>query len=172
MTTAPHDSQLLKGVLPTLVLAALAAGESYGYELVTRLQTAGLGSLTTGTVYPVLTRLERDGLLEAHLVPSTSGPARKYYRPTRAGCAALSDGVAGWAALDAVVRALASGASPASSAPDAARGSAGATTPGTANTASPTSTSSPSSLSSPPPSSPPSPPPSPSPSPSTTGADR
>ncbi|ACZ22820.1 predicted transcriptional regulator [Sanguibacter keddieii DSM 10542] len=150
--TAPHDTQLLKGVLPTLVLAALAAGESYGYELVTRLQAAGLGSLTTGTVYPVLTRLERDGLLAAHLVPSTSGPARKYYRPTPAGHASLTDGVAGWTALDAVVRALASGASPASSASDAAWGSAGATTPGTATTASPS--------------------PSPSPSPSTTGADR
>lgn len=134
MTTPQHDTQLLKGVLPTLVLAALSAGESYGYELVTRLQAAGLGALTTGTVYPVLTRLERDGLLEAHLVPSTSGPARKYYRPTRAGRASLSDGVAGWAALDAVVRALASGASPASSASDAVWGSAGATTPGTATT--------------------------------------
>ena len=142
MTTAPHDTQLLKGVLPTLVLAALAADESYGYELVTRLQAAGLGSLTTGTVYPVLTRLERDGLLEAHLVPSTSGPARKYYRPTPAGHASLIDGVAGWAALDAVVRALASAASSPVSAPGTPPTGRAATTPGT------------------------------SPSPSTTGADR
>ena len=144
MTTAPHDTQLLKGVLPTLVLAALAAGESYGYELVTRLQAAGLGSLTTGTVYPVLTRLERDGLLEAHLVPSTSGPARKYYRPTPAGHASLTDGVAGWAALDAVVRALASTASSPVNTPGTPPTGRAATTPGT----------------------------SPSPSPSTTGADR
>ena len=52
-----RDPQLLKGVLPMLVLTLLDREESYGYELVTRLQAAGLHGIATGTVYPVLTRL-------------------------------------------------------------------------------------------------------------------
>ncbi|WP_225753029.1 PadR family transcriptional regulator [Actinotalea sp. Marseille-Q4924] len=100
-----HDPQLLKGVLPMLVLRLLVEAESYGYELVTRLRAAGLEQITTGTVYPVLGRLERDGLLASRLVASPSGPARKYYRPTDDGAAHLAGAEAAWAALAAVVAA-------------------------------------------------------------------
>lgn len=98
-----RDPQLLKGVLPLLVLRLLVGAESYGYELVTRLRAAGLETITTGTVYPVLGRLERDGLLASRLVASSSGPARKYYRPTDDGVAQLARAEAGWAELAAVV---------------------------------------------------------------------
>lgn len=98
----PRDPQLLKGVLPMLALAALAHEETYGYELVTVLREAGLDDLSTGTLYPVLTRLERDGLLTSRLVASTSGPARKYYRPSDLGLRALADQHAAWADLVAV----------------------------------------------------------------------
>ena len=74
-----RDPQLLKGVLPILVLTLLDQEESYGYELVTRLQGGGLHGIATGTVHPVLTRLEREGRLSSRLVPSAAGPARKYY---------------------------------------------------------------------------------------------
>ena len=87
--TSDRDPQLLKGVLPMLTLAALTRDESYGYELVAALRAAGLAELSTGTLYPVLTRLERDGLVTSRLVASSSGPARKYYRPSDAGLAAL-----------------------------------------------------------------------------------
>ena len=46
-----------------LVLALLTEAESYGYTLVTRLQADGLGDIAAGTIYPVLARLERDGLI-------------------------------------------------------------------------------------------------------------
>lgn len=101
-----RDPQLLKGVLPMLVLLLLTERESYGYELVTRLQADGLADIATGTVYPVLTRLEREGLVSSHLVASSSGPARKYYRPTSAGAAQLADAVRGWSHLTATVRAV------------------------------------------------------------------
>ena len=78
----PRDPQLLKGVLPMLVLALLSERESYGYELVTRLHDGGLDDLAAGTLYPVLNRLERDGQISSRLVASTAGPARKYYLPT------------------------------------------------------------------------------------------
>ena len=104
--TTHRDPQLLKGILPTLVLALLRTEESYGYELVTRLQAGGLADVATGTVYPILTRLERDGAITSRLVASSSGPARKYYAPTPAGAERLADGLAAWRELTHVVDTL------------------------------------------------------------------
>jgi PadR family transcriptional regulator PadR len=98
-----HDPQLLKGVLSLLLLQLLAERESYGYEVVQRLHASGLTDVLEGTVYPALSRLEREGRVTARLVSSNSGPARKYYRPTGAGYAALVDGAASWSALVDVV---------------------------------------------------------------------
>jgi PadR family transcriptional regulator PadR len=98
-----HDPQLLKGVLSPLLLALLAERESYGYQLVQHLRRLGLSGLAEGTVYPALARLEREGRIRARLVRSRSGPARKYYRPTAAGYAALADGAAAWRRLSATV---------------------------------------------------------------------
>jgi PadR family transcriptional regulator PadR len=98
-----HDAQMLKGVLGLLLLRLLAAREDYGYSLVLRLQEHGFAELAEGTVYPALTRLESQGLLEARLVRSTSGPARKYYRPTEAGLAELARAGRAWRDLAAAV---------------------------------------------------------------------
>jgi PadR family transcriptional regulator PadR len=98
-----HDPQLLKGVLSLVLLHLLAEQESYGYEVVQRLHAIGLTDVLEGTVYPALSRLEREGRLTARLVASTAGPARKYYRPTPAGYAALRGGTADWGALAAIV---------------------------------------------------------------------
>jgi len=102
-----HDAQLLKGVLSLLLLHVLAERESYGYEIVHRLQEIGLTDVAAGTVYPALSRLERERRLIARLVTSTEGPARKYYRPTPAGYSALAEGTAQWTGLaDLVSRQL------------------------------------------------------------------
>ncbi|QHT56559.1 PadR family transcriptional regulator [Cellulomonas sp. H30R-01] len=98
-----RDPQLLKGVLPMLVLATLGRGESYGYELVTRLQDAGLTDLAAGTLYPVLNRLEREGRVSSRLVASSAGPARKYYVPTDAGTAELARAQRSWQRLAGTV---------------------------------------------------------------------
>lgn len=98
-----HDPQLLKGVLSVLVLCLLAERESYGYQLVQRLREAGLSEISDGTIYPALTRLEREGRVTSRLVASRAGPARKYYRPTEAGYAALAQGAANWLSLTDVV---------------------------------------------------------------------
>lgn len=107
MTTDERDPQLLKGVLPMLVIGLLGVAESYGYELVTRLRAAGLEGIAPGTVYPTLTRLEREGRLTSRLVPSPSGPARKYYRPTPEGEAHYANALTAWGELGAVVAAVA-----------------------------------------------------------------
>jgi PadR family transcriptional regulator PadR len=94
-----HDPQLLKGVLSLLLLQLLAERESYGYEVVQRLHEIGLVDVLEGTVYPALSRLEREGRLSARLVASASGPARKYYRPTPAGYETLAEGRDEWSAF-------------------------------------------------------------------------
>lgn len=98
-----HDAQLLKGVLGLLLLRLLDEREDYGYALVVRLRELGFDDVAEGSVYPALTRMERHGLLAAHLVPSTSGPARKYYRVTPAGAVELERATQAWSDLVATV---------------------------------------------------------------------
>jgi PadR family transcriptional regulator PadR len=82
-------SQMRRGALEYCVLALLRDGERYGFELVRRLGDSD-GLLTSeGTVYPLLSRLRRDGVVETSWRESTSGPPRRYYRLTRAGSLAL-----------------------------------------------------------------------------------
>jgi PadR family transcriptional regulator len=101
-----HDPQILKGILSPVLLRLLAERESYGYELVQRLHDIGLTGVADGTVYPALTRLEREGRVVARLVSSRTGPARKYYRPTPIGYDALVAGANGWRALTRIVTPL------------------------------------------------------------------
>lgn len=72
-------------------------GEAYGYELAKGLETAGLGEIKGGTLYPLLNRLERDGLVETVWRDGHQGPDRKYYQITTLGESALSEAGAAWA---------------------------------------------------------------------------
>ena len=103
MADESHDPQLLKGVLSLLLLHLLAERESYGYEIVQRLHGIGLTDVATGTVYPALSRLEKERWLSARLVASAEGPARKYYRPTPAGLKTLRLATSRWNSLVAIV---------------------------------------------------------------------
>jgi PadR family transcriptional regulator PadR len=100
---AAHDPQMLKGVLPLLLLRLVGEADDYGYSLVLRLHERGLTELTEGTVYPALSRLESRGLLGSRLVPSLSGPARKYYELTPTGSEELARGVSAWQSLAGTV---------------------------------------------------------------------
>lgn len=101
-----HDPQMLKGVLGLLLLHLLAEQEDYGYAIVVRLHESGFTDLSEGTVYPALTRLESQGLLEARLARSSSGPARKYYRPTADGRSEMDRADRRWHQLVATVAAI------------------------------------------------------------------
>ena len=82
------EVQLKRGVLELCVLAHLAAADNYAYEIATFLaREIGMGE---GTIYPLMRRMQSDGLLDDYLVESPSGPPRRYYRLTRAGRARLS----------------------------------------------------------------------------------
>jgi len=83
-------AQMRKGTLQYCVLALLADKERYGFDLVRSLaETDGMVT-SEGTIYPLLSRLRRDGLVETTWRESTSGPPRRYYRLTKAGAAALA----------------------------------------------------------------------------------
>ena len=100
-------SQLLRGVLDLCLLAVVEEEPAYGYEMTKRLRARGLSIVGEGSIYPLLGRLERNGLVETHRAASNGGPPRKYYRASRKGKRALAAGVSEWrAARDAVDAAL------------------------------------------------------------------
>lgn len=69
----------MAAALDICLLAFIAEKERYGYELIKSLEEEGLELVKEGTVYPLLRRMEREGLIRGRLVPSADGPARKYY---------------------------------------------------------------------------------------------
>ena len=104
------DIQLKKGVLGFCVLAVLARGENYAYEIAAKLSDAiGMGE---GTIYPLMRRMQSDGLVETYLVESSSGPSRKYYRLTPQGHEALRAQTEEWRGFSRAVDALLTPTSP------------------------------------------------------------
>jgi PadR family transcriptional regulator PadR len=81
-----------------LVLGVLQHGASYGYDIVRQFNEAADGAFTwqEGTVYPVLHKLERDGLVRSRWQESEAGRKRKYYSLTPTGRQALQAGAREW----------------------------------------------------------------------------
>ena len=101
-----NEVQLKRGVLELCVLAHLATADNYAYEIATFLaREIGMGE---GTIYPLMRRMQTEGLLENYLVDSPTGPPRRYYRVTRAGRARLQAQLESWQtfsrAIDRIVR--------------------------------------------------------------------
>ena len=85
--TESIQTQLRKGVLELCVLTLLSRGDSYGYEIASRLmQEVGMGE---GTIYPLMRRMQDDGQVSTYLMEAPGGPPRKYYRITETGRATL-----------------------------------------------------------------------------------
>lgn len=101
------EIQLKKGVLALCVLALLKRGDSYAYEIASRL--AHDIDMGEGTIYPLMRRMQTDGQVETYLVESSSGPSRKYYRLTEAGVASLQAQTAEWGAFTRAVDAILAG---------------------------------------------------------------
>lgn len=101
--------QLRKGLVELCVVAALSDGEAYGYQILQQLgQVEGL-AITESTVYPILARLAREGLVKVRAAPSPSGPPRRYYRLTSLGRARLREMGEAWTDIEAAVNALLEG---------------------------------------------------------------
>jgi PadR family transcriptional regulator PadR len=89
-------SQLLKGILDGCVMAVIEKEPVYGYELSRKLQEIGLADVSEGTIYPILLRLQKNGLIKGELQPSEAGPNRKYYKLTAEGKESLNTIVYEW----------------------------------------------------------------------------
>jgi len=82
---------LVAATLKPIALSVLSDGETYGYQIIDRILKLSRGkiSLTTGTLYPFLHRLEAEGLVESSWKEAVDAPNRKYSRLTRKGRRAL-----------------------------------------------------------------------------------
>jgi PadR family transcriptional regulator PadR len=100
-------AQARRGVLELCVLALIGRQPSYGYELATQLAALGQPlAAPEGTLYPLLRRLQRDGLIAATWQESRDGPPRKYYHLTPAGRPLLHAQLSEWHALTRAVAEL------------------------------------------------------------------
>jgi PadR family transcriptional regulator, regulatory protein PadR len=104
------ETQLRKGVVELAVLASIGRAETYGYRIVEQLQKLKGLELTESTVYPVLTRLARDGLLAVRADASPSGPTRRYYRLTPEGQRRLRQLATSWRTVSQSLSTLMEGA--------------------------------------------------------------
>jgi DNA-binding PadR family transcriptional regulator len=106
-----NEKELLGASTSLLVLACLRIGPSYGYEILKSLNAGGDGLFEwqEGTLYPVLHRLQKDGLVRAQWQDADAkagGRRRKYYYITAKGRSALTQQAAKWNALDSLVKKL------------------------------------------------------------------
>ncbi len=101
-----RTAQIRRGVVEFAVLGLLARGERYGSQVVDELATQPALALTAGTVYPLLSRLLKAGLIASTWQESPVGPPRKYYRLTEAGRSAHAAQRAAWVAVRDALDAL------------------------------------------------------------------
>ena len=104
------NTQLLKGVLDLAVLAVVDDEDGYGYDVVRRLRAGGLDDVGDASVYGTLRRLYAAGALTSYVVPSESGPHRKYYGITPSGRSQLKTQRDDWAQFSTTVTNLLQGA--------------------------------------------------------------
>ena len=108
-STAAWPTEWLRGALGVCVLHVIAGGPTYGYAIASALADAGLGTVKGGTLYPLLARLEQEGLVAATWREGTGGPGRKYYAITPTGSARLLDLRTDWSTFAQRVTAIIDG---------------------------------------------------------------
>nr|WP_209010511.1 PadR family transcriptional regulator [Clostridium aminobutyricum] len=97
---------MLKGTLEGCILKVISENETYGYEISQQLKQYGFYEVSEGTIYPLLLRLEKSGLIEAEYRESSLGPKRKYFSITENGLNEMKTFLAGWKELEKAVNRL------------------------------------------------------------------
>jgi PadR family transcriptional regulator, regulatory protein PadR len=103
MSHETWQEQLRRGTLDLAILLTVASGPRYGLAIIQHLEGFTDLVVTEGTIYPILGRLAREGLLEANWVEGEAAHPRKYYTLTRAGAARLETMTAEWRAFVAKI---------------------------------------------------------------------
>lgn len=97
---------MLKGILEGYILKIISNEEIYGYEIAQQLQEYGFSSISEGTIYPLLLRLEKNGLIIAQYRESSIGPKRKYFSISDSGQRELDQFWLNWRELERAVNQL------------------------------------------------------------------
>ena len=97
------SSQMLKGILQGIMLMILDKGPEYGYGLSKKMNHYGFENVPKGTIYPLLTTIEKRGLLVSKIKKSDEGPDRKYYFITAEGQIAKKEFINEWGQLQTTV---------------------------------------------------------------------
>ncbi len=98
MNIEKTKAQMRKGVLELCTLAIISENDAYASDIIEKLKSSDL-IVVEGTLYPLLTRLKNDGLLQYRWEESTSGPPRKYYQLTKEGQESLDSLKESWKEL-------------------------------------------------------------------------
>ena len=85
------STQLRKGMLELCILNTIRGTSLYGYDIVRKLRNIDGLVISEGTIYPILSRLKREGFVQTTIKESTEGPPRKYYELTSKGEKILSE---------------------------------------------------------------------------------
>lgn len=93
---AAWPSDWLRATLGILALRALSRGPSYGYAIISELESRGFGAVKGGTLYPLLSRFEAAGLLSTEWRAGDGGPGRKYFALTDLGRSELTRSSSEW----------------------------------------------------------------------------
>ena len=99
MSHETWQEQLRRGSLDLAILLTVSSGPRYGLSIIQHLEAFTDLVVTEGTIYPILGRLTRDGLLDATWVEGEAPHPRKYYRLTRAGAKRLEHMTREWRAF-------------------------------------------------------------------------
>ena len=102
-------NQVRKGMLELCILNEIRGQRMYGYEIVRRLRKIDGLIISEGAIYPILSRLKRQGFVETSIQESAEGPARKYYELTRQGRQMVSRMNDYWRAISAVTDSIEKG---------------------------------------------------------------
>jgi len=101
------SSQILKGILEGCLLSIIAKKETYGYEMTEKLSKYGFTMVSEGSIYPLLLRMKKEGLVTVSQkkLPS-GGPTRKYYSLSTKGYDELEEFKKNWATISNSVQQL------------------------------------------------------------------
>lgn len=99
-------SQMLKGMLAGCILEIINKQETYAYEISKKLESYGFGSISEGTIYPIILRLQKNEMLVATIRESNNGPKRKYYSLSDKGIETLNEFKINWKSLSEAVNNL------------------------------------------------------------------
>ena len=105
MNIEKTKAQMKKGILELVILSIISKKEAYASDIIYHLKQAKL-LVVEGTLYPLLTRLKNDGLLEYRWEESKSGPPRKYYKITELGKNTFKQLLDGWTEMSLSIQSL------------------------------------------------------------------